>query len=151
MPAAKGSPRDVGLPCRIFGTAAGSRDHAQRWSAVCFIAARSTLLGALQREHRTSSQVNPNRKNPTYTSVGNKLGGWVRGLGASLDGPPHGHANRYPEVRGRHGRVELRGAWIEDGYRGMMKIPVIDNQAIGPLPRFQAGKSAMNDPDVMAT
>jgi integrase len=52
------------------------------------------LFYSLERQRKT------NRKNPTYTSVGNKLAEWVRGLGITdpLVAPNHGWRHRFKTV-----------------------------------------------------
>ncbi|HAP11643.1 MAG TPA: integrase [Afipia sp.] len=52
-------------------------------------------------------QRNPDRKNPTYASVGNKLAEWVRGLGIKdpLVKPNHGWRHRFKTV-GRKSRMD---------------------------------------------
>jgi integrase len=57
----------------------------------------SSKRGTAPLFYSIARQRNPNRKNPTYTSVGNKLGGWVRGLGIKdpLVAPNHGWRHRF--------------------------------------------------------
>jgi hypothetical protein len=55
---------------------------------------RTPLFYSLERQR------NPDRKNPTYTSVGNKLAEWVRSLGIKdpLVKPNHGWRHRFKAV-----------------------------------------------------
>jgi integrase len=73
-------------------------------------------MGFVEFAHRKKGQVplfyslarqrNPNRKNPTYTSVGNKLGEWVRGLGIKdpTVAPNHGWRHRF-KTEGRRAKM----------------------------------------------
>jgi integrase len=63
--------------------------------------------------YSVARQRKPDRKNPTYASVGNKLAGWVRNLGITdvLVAPNHGWRHRFKTVARKAGMdAEVRDA-----------------------------------------
>lgn len=76
-------------------------------------------------------QRNPNRKNPTYTSLGNKLAGWVRNKLDIKDptvAPNHGWRHRYKTEGRRAGMVWL----ILDAIQG--HAPRTEGESYGEVP-----------------
>jgi integrase len=67
-------------------------------------------------------QRNPKRKNPTYTSVGNKLGEWVRGLGIKdpLVAPNHGWRHRFKTIA----RTVRMNPETRDAIQGTFHVPM---------------------------
>jgi integrase len=81
-------------------------------------------------------QRNPDRKNPTYASVGNKLAEWVRGLGI-----------KDPTVAPNHG---WRHRFKTEGRRAQM-ISLILDAIQGHAPRTEGEGYGAVPPDVMRT
>ena len=90
-PVVAGSPLGVGPPWRICGSAAGWRGRGRRWSAGGFIAARSTSLGVLQREH---SDLQPRK------AAVDRPGRWSA-TGRSARRPPTSARSSFRKAAGR--------------------------------------------------
>jgi integrase len=80
--------------------------------------------------HSTERQRNPDRRNPTYTSVGNKLAEWVRGLGIKdpLVAPSHGWRHRFKTVA----RKVRMDAEVRDAIQG--HAPRTEGEDYGEVP-----------------
>jgi hypothetical protein len=80
--------------------------------------------------YSVARQRNPNRINPTYASVGNKLAEWVRNLGIKdeLVKPNHGWRHRFKTI-GRKSKMD----WlILDGIQG--HAPRTEGEEYGEVP-----------------
>jgi integrase len=84
---------------------------------------KTPLFYSVERQRK------PDRKNPTYTSVGNKLADWVRDLGIEdpLVAPNHGWRHRF-KTQGRKARMDWQ---ILDAIQG--HAPRTDGEAYGEV------------------
>lgn len=80
--------------------------------------------------YSASRQRNPDRKNPTYASVGNKLAEWVRSLGIKdpLVAPSHGWRHRFKTVA----RKVRMDAEVRDAIQG--HAPRTEGEDYGEVP-----------------
>jgi integrase len=85
---------------------------------------KTPLFYSLERQRKAD------RKNPTYTSVGNKLAEWVRGLGIKdpLVAPNHGWRHRFKTVA-RQVRMD---AEVRDAIQG--HAPRTEGEEYGEVP-----------------
>jgi integrase len=80
--------------------------------------------------YSVARQRNPDRKNPTYASVGNKIAEWVRSLGVTekLVAPSHGWRHRFKTVARKVGM----DAEVRDAIQG--HAPRTEGEEYGEVP-----------------
>jgi integrase len=112
----------AGIPCIRITPEAGTVKTSKRRTVPLHphLIEMEFLVFARKKKGKTplfysiERQRNPNRKNPTYTSVGNKLAEWVRkklGIKDELVAPNHGWRHRFKTVARRVGmNIEARDA-----------------------------------------
>jgi integrase len=131
-----------GIPCIHITPEAGTVKTAQKRTVplhphlieMKFVEFAHKKKGETPLFYSLKRQRNPNRKNPTYASVGNKLAAWVRGLGI-----------KDPDVAPNHG---WRHRFKTEGRRAKMIWLILD--AIqGHAPRTEGEDYGEVPPDVM--